>query len=312
MSIFRWHQSHWQDDGYLNEATENFNDLVDNKLTPSVHTVYYSLPLNYDIQTKYQDNVLLSDVSRQENIKDIKLMHTKLDSNINSGSYIWWNNRAWVVLNEENNAVLSHKSYLIQKCSMELNVNYEGKVYAYPVGITNLTIYSDGKKELVNLTLSSAKYSIQIAKNIVTNSIEVGTRFIIKGRAFEVSLIDDFTIDNVRTLTVCETVTNSLDDTANNIPYDDNKVEEGNTSSNAIVGDKEIFIGDTLEYNHYAGYKWELDKNDALVIVLNENGRCKVKCKPISSAVGQQVKLRALNEYSAIVNEITITIRGLF
>lgn len=312
MSIFLWHQSHWQDDGYLNEATENFNDLVDNKLTPSVHTVYYSLPLNYDIQTKYQDNVLLSDISRQENIKDLKLMHTKLDSNISSGSYIWWNNRAWVVLNEENNAVLSHKSYLIQKCSIELNVNYEGKVYAYPVGITNLTIYSDGKKELVNLTLSSAKYSIQIAKNIVTNSIEVGTRFIIKGRAFEVSLIDDFTIDNVRTLTVCETVTNSLDDTTNNIPYDDNKVEEGNTSSNAIVGDKEIFIGDTLEYSHYAGYKWELDKNDALVIVLNENGRCKVKCKPISSAVGQQVKLRALNEYSAIVNEITITIRGLF
>jgi hypothetical protein len=312
MSIFKWHQTHWQDNGYLDEATENFNDLVDNKLTPSVHTVNYSLPLNYDIQTKFQDNILLSDISRQENIKDLKLVHTRLDSNIGSGSYIWWNNHSWIVLNEENNAVLSHKSYLMQKCGIELNINYKGEVYTYPVGITNLTLYSDGSKELVHMTLSSAKYSIQIAENEVTNSIEVGTRFIIRGRAFEVSLIDDFTIDNVKTLTVCETVINSLDDTDNNIARDEVEVEEGTQSSNAIIGDKEIFIGDTLEYSHYAGYKWEIDKNDALIIVLNENGRCKVKCKPISSAVGQQVKLRALNEYSAIVNEITITIRGLF
>lgn len=61
-NIYNFHQSHWRDDGYLNEATENFNDLVDNKLTPSVHTVYYSLPLNYDIQTRFKENILISDI----------------------------------------------------------------------------------------------------------------------------------------------------------------------------------------------------------------------------------------------------------
>ncbi len=172
MNIFQWHQTHWQDNGYLDEATENFNDLVDNKLSPSVHTVDYSMPLEY-ILNKYQDNVLMSDISRQENIEDLKLLHTKLDSNIKSGSYVWWNNYPWVVLNEESNAVLSHRSYLMKKCGIELNINHEGTLYTYPVGIENLTLYADGKKELVNLTVSSAKYSIQIAENEITNTIDV-------------------------------------------------------------------------------------------------------------------------------------------
>ena len=81
----RWYDGENDGEAYLNQAIENFNELLNSKLNPSVHTVYYSLPLNYDIQTKHQDNVLLSDISRQENIKDLKLMHTKLDSKLDSG-----------------------------------------------------------------------------------------------------------------------------------------------------------------------------------------------------------------------------------
>lgn len=313
MSIFKWHQSHWQDDGYLNEAVENFNDLINNKLSPSVHTVDFIQPLDYDMNNKQQDNILVSDISRGEQVKDLKLMHTKLDSLINSGSYIWWNNFPWIVLNEENNSVLSHRTYSIQKCGIEINIQYDGNYYTYPVAITNLTLYADGLKELVNLSVSSAKYSIQIAENEITNTIEVGTRFIIRGRAFEVSLIDDFTTLNVRTLTVCETVINSKDDIENDIAYNDNSEKKEEVNNNfKIVGSNVILMGDTVEYTLPSARRWEMDNNNALVFVVNEEGKCKIKCKSDSNSVGKEVKLRAINNMSATIDEITIQIRGLF
>jgi hypothetical protein len=314
MSIWQWHKSHWQEtDTYLDEAIENFNSLIDEKESPSVHTVRYSLPLDYDINKDLKDNVLFSDISRGEQVKDLKLMHVKLESKIREGSMIWWNNNAWIVLNEENNAVLSHRTYSIQKCGININLAYDDDVYSYPVAITNLTLYSDGLKELVNLSVSSAKYSIQIVENEVTNLVNVGTRFIIRGRAFEVSLIDDFTIKNVRTFTVCETVANSLDDMEEDIAYNDEfKYEEDINPNIEIKGKNKILLGETTEYILRNAKVWEIDDNDALEIISWEIGKCKIKCKSESEYVGTKVKLRALTNTNRILDEIEITVRGLF
>ncbi|MGN0974035.1 MAG: hypothetical protein ACI4OT_04765, partial [Bacilli bacterium] len=76
----RWYDGETDSEYYLNEAIANFNELVDNMLTPSVHRVHYVVPFEWDINNKFQENVVISDVSRQEQVKDQKLLHTKLDS----------------------------------------------------------------------------------------------------------------------------------------------------------------------------------------------------------------------------------------
>ena len=314
MNVFNWHKSHWQEtNNYLEEAIENFNSLVDEKESPSVHTVRYSLPLDYNINKNLRDNVVFSDISRSEQVKDLKLMHVKLESEIREGSYIWWNNNAWVVLNEESNAVPSHRTYSIQKCGIDINLSYDTDIYTYPVAITNLTLYSDGLKELVNLSVSSAKYSIQIAENDVTNLVNIGTRFIIRGRAFEVSLIDDFTIKNVRTFTVCETVTNSLDDIEEDVAYNEEfEYEDCANPNTEISGKDKILLGETTEYILRYAKVWEMDENDALEMISWEKGKCKIKCKSNSEYIGTKVKLRALTNTNRVLDEIEITVRGLF
>lgn len=315
-NVINRHKARWcecGDGNGLSEAIENFNELVDEKLAPSVHTVKYTKPFEYDINNRFETNILVSDISRQEQIKDQKLLHVKLDSELGAGSYIWWNNFPWLVLNEENNSVQSHKTYTMMKCGITINIQYDGNYYQYPVTISNLTLYSDGEKELLNLTLSSAKYSIQISENEITNTIDVDTRFIIRGRAFETSLIDDFTVLNVRTLTVCETVVNSLDDLNFDMAYNKNSEIEDIVNPNLVImGNDVILIGDTTEYTLPKAISWELEENEALSIVLNEEGKCKIKCKSNSFFIGEQVKLKALDANGRILDEKNITIRGLF
>ena len=62
-NIYNFYKSHWQEtNNYLDEAVENFNSLVDEKESSSVHTVRYSFPLDYDINKDLRDNVLISDI----------------------------------------------------------------------------------------------------------------------------------------------------------------------------------------------------------------------------------------------------------
>ena len=298
---------------YLNQAIENFNSLIDNMEAPTVHTVEYTLPLDYNIDNKLKENILISDFNPMESIMDKKAVHVKLDSKISSGSLIYWDNTSWIVTNEEHKSVLSNKTYTMQKCAININILLEGVKYTYPVYISNLTLYSDGKKELVNLDVSSAKYTVYIVENEVTKTVDINTRFVIKGRVYEVSLIDDFTIDNVRILTVCETVANSMDDLENDIAYNDNSnIPSTEIPSDEIKGNDIILIGDTVEYSCIYANAWELEDNVYLNMISQKPGKCIIKCKSDSNLIGKKAKLQALDYSGNIIAEKEITIRGVF
>ena len=298
---------------YLNQSIENFNSLVDNMEAPTVHTVEYTLPLDYNIDNKLKENILISDFNEMESIMDKKAVHVKLDSKISSGSLIYWDNTSWIVTNEEHKSVLSNKTYTMQKCAIDINILYGGTQYTYPSYVSNLTLYSDGKKELVNLDVSSAKYTVYLIENEVTKTVDVNTRFVIKGRVYEVSLIDDFTIDNVRILTVCETVANSLDDLENDVAYNKNSdILETENPIGKIKGADIILIGDTVEYTYVSANAWELVYNDCLILVSQSPGKCIVKCKSDSNLIGKKAKLQALDYSGNIIAEKEITIGSVF
>ena len=307
----RWNSGSSDSEYYLNEAINNFNELVDNKLSPSVHTVKYTLPLDYDIEKQFEENILISDLNRMEQIKDLKLLHVKINSEIDSGSIIYWNDEHWMVSNEEHNSVQSHKTFSIIKCNLSMNVQFDGSYYTYPTYINNLTIYSDGLKELVNMDISSAKYSIQIVENEITNTIDVGTRFIIRGRAFETTTVDDLTIKNIRTLTVIESVANSLDDLENDMAWNENSdIEDIGNPNIKIIGSDFIYAGGTAEYECTGISIWELETNKAKII-FSETGKCKIKCEPNSNYIGDKIVLYATDERGNM-REKVITIKGMF
>ena len=314
------HRRRWMIDGEtegdyaLNQAIENFDELVDNMLAPSVQRVRCSQPLNNDINVLGVENVVISDVIRAEATKDEKLLHTKLVSIIDSGSYVWWQNEKWIVLNEEHNAVPSHRTFIIRKCAIDVNILINGIQYNYPMYVFNATLYSDGLKELTNLSVSSAKYSVMIAENEITNTLNVGSRFIISGRAFEISLIDDITVKNVRTFTICETVTNSKDDLENDVAHNENSEQKENETSNLkIKGSNKILIGDTLEYELLGSIGWDLKQEiKGVKIVSASSGRCSLKCASDSGLIGKTVTLLAYDYGGNIIDEKEIIIKGMF
>lgn len=125
--------------------------------------------------------------------------------------------------------------------------------------------------------------------------------------------VDDFTIKNVRTATICETVINTLDDVEFDIAYNDNSEIEDIINPNLkIMGNDVILIGDTTEYTSPRAVEWVLEKNNALTIVLSENGRCKIKCKASSEYIGMEVKLKAYNDVWSLIDEKIIRIGGFF
>ena len=175
----------------------------------------------------------------------------------------------------------------------------------------------DGKKvtdkELVNLDVSSAKYSVYLIENEITKTVDVNTRFVIKGRVYEVSLIDDFTIDNVRILTICETVANSLDDLENDIAYNKNSdILETENPIGKIKGADIILIGDTVEYTYVSASAWDLAYNDCLILVSQSPGKCIVKCNSDSNLIGKKAKLQAFDYGGNIIAEKEITIGSVF
>ena len=314
------HRRRWLDncktdrDDFLNQAIENFDEVVDNMLAPTVHNVECTKPLEYYIDERYEEKVIISDMTRFDAIKDEKLLHTKLVSIIDSGSYVWWQNEKWIVLNEEHNAVPSHRTFIIRKCAIDINMLINGIQYNYPAYVFNATLYSDGLKELTNLSVSSAKYSVMIAENEITNTLNVGSRFIIRGRAFEISLIDDITVKNVRTFTICETVTNSKDDLENDVAHNENSEQKENEISNLkIKGSNKILIGDTLEYELLGSTGWDLKQEiKGVKIVSALPGRCSLKCASDSGLIGKTVTLLAYDYGGNIIDEKEIIIKGMF
>lgn len=294
-----------------NRAIDEFNELVDNKLNPTVHTVEYTEPFDYDIYNRFETNVVISDVTRRDTPQDVKLLHTKLSTNLACGSFVWWNGEVWLVGNEEHNSIISHRSYAIKRCATNINLRIEQGVFNFPITVTNLTLYSDGLSENVNITTSSSKYSVMIPMNDVTSNIKIDTRFLINDNAYKVTLIDDFTIKNVRTLTVVEEAINSLDDLEEDVAW--NEIEEEFWSTHEIQGNDFIYLGETSIFRFETPIKWKVvDETSSIESVETTLTECKVKCKTNNRIIGNIIKVQALDVWNNVVDEIEVMIRGFF
>lgn len=314
------HKRRWQQKGgidsdiYLNQATETFEELVDDNLNPTTHTVEYTRPFEFDINNKYEANIVISDVTRNANDKyDTKLLHVRNDSDIDSSSYIWWNDDVWIVSNEENNSVLTHRTYNLKRCSEEVRILIDGDLFSYPIALTNLTIYSDGLKENLNITTSSVKYSVLLPSNDITDMVEIETRFLINGKAFKVTMVDNFTNKNVHTLTMIEVSLNSLDDVENNVAWNKNSAIEEITDYNEILGKDIIHLGETLELTCTDAYTWNIiDESKCVREIVPNSGKCLISCKSNNNLINEKIIVQAINVGGAIIREKEITVRGLF
>ena len=310
--MFNLHRKRWNQGGdtegemLLNEAIEEFDFIVDNKANPTVHSIQYTIPSEINIDNKLNTNVIISDVTRNKgDASDLKLLHTKLSTQLDSGSYVWFSDDVWIVGNEEINSVESHRTYVIRKCMSSIKVLYNDKIYSYPIALNNLTADTDGLNNSVDIGVEDGRRKVYISKNEITSIIDVDYRMMIGNKTiYKTTSVDDFTNEGVYTLVVLQTVFNSKDDKERNLAYN----EEFKEVFNKIKGNDYIYPGTTNLYTCVGALSWTVAESYAKTAVTNAG--CNITCIGDKELIGKYITLTVNASGTKITKKILI--KGVF
>ena len=302
------------------ELRENFNEMVDQKLAPTVHTVKYVKKENVGTDLEgTKININIENVAyNDQKTNDEKFVNFKWDSNVKIGDEFYWHDTWWVLYHEEKLAVFSHKTYVCKKCNFIYNMKFNGEIYQIPLLLTNLTLYSDGMADRVAMSAEEGGRRITYPVNDLTKNLVIGSRIMLSNDTiYEIAHIDDFSRVGVVDAVLNQIFFNSQDDKENIIAWND--FNEKNEAS--ILGDEVLRLGANAVYTNPFNLSalpiWEIDAEDNCVWIdttydNSSNGNIRLQCTKDMSYIGTTVTLRVTNRRTNVVCIKTIKIGGMF
>jgi hypothetical protein len=302
------------------ELRENFNEMVDQKLAPTVHTVKYVKKENVGTDLEgTKININIENVAyNDQKTNDEKFVNFKWDSNVKIGDEFYWHDTWWVLYHEEKLSIFSHKTYVCKKCNFIYNMKFNGEVYQIPLLLTNLTLYSDGMADRVAMSAEEGGRRITYPVNDLTKNLVIGSRIMLSNDTiYEIAHMDDFSRVGVVDAVLNQIFFNSQDDKENIIAWND--FNEKNEAS--ILGDEVLRLGANAVYTNPFNLSalpiWEIDAEDNCVWIdttydNSSNGNVRLQCTKDMSYIGTTVTLRVTNRRTNIVCVKTIKIGGMF
>lgn len=302
------------------ELRENFNEMVDQKLTPTVHTVKYVKKGDVGIDSEgIKINVNIENVAyNDQKTNDEKFVNFKWDMDVTNGDEFYWQGTWWILYHEEKLSILSHKTYVCKKCNFTHKLKLDGVVYEIPLLLTNLTLYSDGMADRVAMSAEEGGRRITYPVNELTKNLSIGSRIMLSNDTiYEIAHIDDFSRVGVVDAVLNQIFFTSQDDKENVIAWNDfsDKVEE------SILGDEVLRLGANAVYqNPFAISElpiWEIEAEDNCVWVdytydNRGNGNIRLQCTTDISYIGTTIILRATNRRTNVMYIKEIRIGGMF
>ena len=302
------------------ELRENFNEMVDQKLVPTVHTVKYVKKENVGTDLEgTKINVNIENVAyNDQKTNDEKFVNFKWDSNVKIGDEFYWHDTWWILYHEEKLAIFSHKTYVCKKCNFIYNMKFNGEVYQIPLLLTNLTLYSDGMADRVAMSAEEGGRRITYPVNDLTKNLVIGSRIMLSNDTiYEIAHMDDFSRVGVVDAVLNQIFFNSQDDKENIIAWND--FNEKNEAS--ILGDEVLRLGANAVYTNPFNLSalpiWEIDAEDDCVWIdttydNSSNGNVRLQCTKDMSYIGTTVTLRVINRRTNVVCVKIIKIGGMF
>jgi hypothetical protein len=162
--------------------------------------LYFENTLNKELVTidDVEQYAVFQDQNQNNNkdLSDDKYMVVKSDSNVKTGSYVWWRDKYWLVFIEENKTVQTHKQVKVRNTNQIIKWMIDGKICnngeGHPSYVQNNTLYTLGVSTSGNNAwIVNAKYAIYMQDNSDSRAIKIGQRLWVGGAVFRV-LFHDF------------------------------------------------------------------------------------------------------------------------
>lgn len=299
------------------EARETFDNMLENRLASTVKIVPYVKKEKVGIDNvgeKIRVNII--DVSKNDQkVNDEKYVSFSWSMDVNIGDQVYWDGVWWVMYHKEHNSVETHKTFTAKQCNFEYSFERNGVKYFIPISLINLTLYSDGMADKVQMSNADGKRKVVIPDNEHTKNINIGYRLMITNdTVFEITHMDNFTRPGIKDCIISQVFTISRDDKENNLAY--NKVNEKKDNS-AILGSDVIYIGGkevyTVNYDKVKEndvVRWSVISNDNCVVLDTSYNGCRIICKDDISYIGEVVRVILECRSGDIVKEIKV--KGFF
>lgn len=317
-----------QADAETMELRENFNEMVDEKLVPTVHTVKYVSREKVGIDLEgININVNLEDTSENDQkSNDEKFVHFKYDLDVKSGDQIYWHDTWWILYHEERKTILASKTFTCKRCNFNYNIEINNVKYNFPVLLTNLTLYSDGMADQTYMSNQDGSRRITISDNEHSKFVRIGTRIMAsKDTVYEVCHIDDFSRHGVKDCMLKQVFISSKDDRDNLVAWNEFNNEFNNDNieeENMILGENVIRLGANEIYTFTTSVKdcrpeWIVEAEDNCVEIdttydnSQDCRKIRLKCKPDVKYLGTIVKITVIID-SGKSSTKEIRIGGMF
>ena len=308
-----------QGESETTELRDNFNDLVDNKLSPTVHTVKYVARENVGLDLEGIDiNVNITDVSdNDQKTNDEKFVNFKYELDVKSGDIFYWYDTWWILYHQERKTIFANKTFTCRRCNFDYCIEIDGIKYHFPIQLMNLTLYSDGMADQTYMSSQDGSRRVTISDNQYSKFVRLGTRIMLsEDTIYEVCHIDDFSRHGVKDCMLKQVFMTSKDDKENLVAWND----FGKPHGEGIIGEDTLILGGTEIYKH----PFDDDNSPYWVIIAeddcvwrdytynnSENGYIRIKCTTDIKYLGTTIILKVQNKHGITI-EKEIKIGGLF
>lgn len=306
----------------ISEMASEFEEFLQSAVTSDYYT-YTKVDELPDLETNEKELMIINDVAQNDKTAlDEKILLCRLNTSIDVGCYVWFNENWFLIEFEENKTIPTHKKFIMRRCNNMLNFNYKGKIYNIPLSISNLTLYSKGIRDTKYLSEADAKRDVFIGSNPITRAIERGNRIMLNNLStFRITHINDFEYtrrcDNeaglIKWITVQTLVLNE-DDKENNVAY--NPLSQPDVSSIGKIHGKDfIYINEINKYkiDYAKEVEFILDFDYVnMAITKQSNNECSIKHNDSMDDLGEYFSLIARDkETNETIDIKNILVKGV-
>lgn len=295
-----------------NGMMDDFEEYIQN--APNVHTVTLA---------EGSTTVVFQDIKYGDKKTDGKYMLMEYDDTATIGEIFTWDSKYWIVLNEENRTIKSHRAYITQKCNYNLKwYDQYGDLQTKYCFIKSQSSETDDLFYGKFFAIGDNDLALIVPDDSDTSIFSRDFRFIISGTPYKISsIINDFETDGLFYLIVSEDQVKENDDLENNIAesnfaYDTDNTPEESGYDIIINGDSNLNLYDTNTYSCTvyndgtaitANVTWSLSDTDATIVSQDETS-----CIIRGSVIGTTTLKCELDSDETVYDEKSISIVNIF